>query len=294
MFRIQVFSTDVDKGVVDEALRITHNQSRKVRDRLPLNYARLTLDPQLLQEFGLDFRFILDALLVPSPLEDVPPPAPVLAPAPRTTLPPSTAPGLPPRVTRSTAAPAAESAHAPPPGPVLDLPTRSGKSTPTPKSATPPTDTPAGIPRNAPTPTPGATAVQRNHSPSAQPPSPMLAPVGRRTRSPFPPTSASTPSRPTTPSPLVPSRGTSGSMASLAPSFSSAQPALVSPVPVQAGIPSLALAPSRGGTMPLSVRGANPAPPPRSRERPGSAAGREREQRDRPPPVSVPRREGFF
>jgi len=31
MFRTQVFSTDVDKGVVDEALSMTHNQSRKVR-----------------------------------------------------------------------------------------------------------------------------------------------------------------------------------------------------------------------------------------------------------------------
>jgi chemotaxis methyl-accepting protein methylase len=31
MFRIQVFSTDVDQAVVDEALSITHNQSRKVR-----------------------------------------------------------------------------------------------------------------------------------------------------------------------------------------------------------------------------------------------------------------------
>ncbi|KAI0299949.1 hypothetical protein BC826DRAFT_994353 [Russula brevipes] len=241
MFRIQVFSTDVDKGVVDEALRITHNQSRK-----------------LLQEFGLDFRFILDALLVPNPLETVPPSVPVVAPAPRTTLPPSTAPGL------NHALRAAQQ-HQRPSRHRRHLPVH----TPTPVSATPPTDTPAGIPRNAPTPSPGATTVQRNHSPSAQPP------------------------RPTTPSPLVPSRGTSGSTAtgSLAPSTSAAQPALVSPVPVHAGIPPPARTPSRGGTMPLSVRGVNPAPPPRSRERPGSAAGRER---DRPPPVSVPRREGFF
>ncbi|KAH8982243.1 Cullin repeat-like-containing domain protein [Lactarius hatsudake] len=70
MFRIQVFCTDVDKSVVDEALSITHNQSRK-----------------LLQEFGLDFRFILDALLVPNPLENVPPQVPILAPAPRAPLP---------------------------------------------------------------------------------------------------------------------------------------------------------------------------------------------------------------
>ena len=34
MFRIQVFCTDVDQSVVDEALSITHNQSRKVCARL--------------------------------------------------------------------------------------------------------------------------------------------------------------------------------------------------------------------------------------------------------------------
>ncbi len=34
MFRIQVFSTDVDESVVEEALNITHNQSRKVRTQL--------------------------------------------------------------------------------------------------------------------------------------------------------------------------------------------------------------------------------------------------------------------
>ncbi|KAI0296328.1 Cullin repeat-like-containing domain protein [Multifurca ochricompacta] len=52
MFRIQVFSTDVEQSVVDEALSITHNQSHK-----------------LLEEFGLDFRFILDTLLVSQPAD---------------------------------------------------------------------------------------------------------------------------------------------------------------------------------------------------------------------------------
>ncbi|TFY54472.1 hypothetical protein EVG20_g9690, partial [Dentipellis fragilis] len=50
MFRRQVYSADVDQKTVTEALRITHSQSRK-----------------LLQEFGLDFRFLLDELLVPEP-----------------------------------------------------------------------------------------------------------------------------------------------------------------------------------------------------------------------------------
>ncbi|OJA09372.1 hypothetical protein AZE42_08542 [Rhizopogon vesiculosus] len=47
MFRKQVYSSDAQQGAVEEALKITHNQSRK-----------------LLQEFGLDFRFLLDELLV--------------------------------------------------------------------------------------------------------------------------------------------------------------------------------------------------------------------------------------
>jgi len=38
MFRIQVFSTDVDQAIVDEALSITHNQSRKVRPWLSSYY----------------------------------------------------------------------------------------------------------------------------------------------------------------------------------------------------------------------------------------------------------------
>jgi hypothetical protein len=43
MFRIQVFSTDVDESVVEEALNITHNQSRKVRAQLPPQINELTL-----------------------------------------------------------------------------------------------------------------------------------------------------------------------------------------------------------------------------------------------------------
>ncbi|KAG8219361.1 hypothetical protein J3R82DRAFT_278 [Butyriboletus roseoflavus] len=50
MFRKQVFSSDVDQPTVDEALKITHSQSRK-----------------LLQEFGLDFRYLLDELLAQHP-----------------------------------------------------------------------------------------------------------------------------------------------------------------------------------------------------------------------------------
>ncbi|OAX31585.1 hypothetical protein K503DRAFT_658925, partial [Rhizopogon vinicolor AM-OR11-026] len=50
MFRKQVYSSDAQQETVEETLKITHNQSRK-----------------LLQEFGLDFRFLLDELLVQDP-----------------------------------------------------------------------------------------------------------------------------------------------------------------------------------------------------------------------------------
>jgi len=50
MFRKQVYSSDVDQPTIDEALKITHSQSRK-----------------LLQEFGLDFRYLFDDLLAQHP-----------------------------------------------------------------------------------------------------------------------------------------------------------------------------------------------------------------------------------
>lgn len=49
-FRKQVYSSDAEQQTVKEALKITHSQSRK-----------------LLQEFGLDFRYLLDELLVQDP-----------------------------------------------------------------------------------------------------------------------------------------------------------------------------------------------------------------------------------
>ncbi|KAF7974912.1 hypothetical protein HWV62_11077 [Athelia sp. TMB] len=50
MFRKQVYTSDVEQNTVDEALRITYSQSKK-----------------LLQEYGLDFRFLMDELLVQHP-----------------------------------------------------------------------------------------------------------------------------------------------------------------------------------------------------------------------------------
>ncbi|KAF9225287.1 hypothetical protein BS17DRAFT_730632 [Gyrodon lividus] len=59
MFRKQVYSPDVDQQAIEEALRITYSQSRK-----------------LLQEFGLDFRYLLDDLLLANPKASLTPPVP--------------------------------------------------------------------------------------------------------------------------------------------------------------------------------------------------------------------------
>ncbi|TFY73945.1 hypothetical protein EWM64_g10067, partial [Hericium alpestre] len=68
MFRRQVYSSDVDEKTVAEALKVTHSQSRKVsRTLTDSNLPSHLSITQLLQEFGLDFRFLLDELLVPNP-----------------------------------------------------------------------------------------------------------------------------------------------------------------------------------------------------------------------------------
>ncbi|PPQ99518.1 hypothetical protein CVT24_005308 [Panaeolus cyanescens] len=53
IFRKQVYSKDVDPKVVQEAIQISQTQSRK-----------------LLQEYGLDFRYLLDEILVEHPKEE--------------------------------------------------------------------------------------------------------------------------------------------------------------------------------------------------------------------------------
>lgn len=71
IFRKQVYSKDVDEQVVEEAIAITQTQSRKVAHhfawipQLSLNRSIL----QLLQEYGLDFRYLLDDILLEHPKE---------------------------------------------------------------------------------------------------------------------------------------------------------------------------------------------------------------------------------
>jgi hypothetical protein len=70
MFKKQVFSSDVDQPTIDEALKITHSQSRKVCGFIHALHPLIAI--QLLQEFGLDFRYLLDDLLAQHPKPSIP------------------------------------------------------------------------------------------------------------------------------------------------------------------------------------------------------------------------------
>ncbi|KAI0370103.1 hypothetical protein BV20DRAFT_1044076 [Pilatotrama ljubarskyi] len=203
MFRKQVYSSDVDPATIDEAIQITHLQSKK-----------------LLEEYGIDFRFLLDNLLVEKPKESSRPPHfrthTERAPDPIHT--PASTP-----VRSRSPAPASSSAPSRSRTPIPAVP-------PLPPSANPP---PSAVPSLA-VPTPVSA------SPGRSPPS-------SRTRSPMP----------------IPPRTASAA------SFRSQTPT------------------NEGNGFMRPPRG-SPAPPPRSRDRPGSAAS------GRPPPVELPKRQGMF
>ncbi|KAI0652727.1 hypothetical protein C8Q79DRAFT_939095 [Trametes meyenii] len=197
MFRKQVFSTDVDPRTIDEAIQITHVQSKK-----------------LLEEYGIDFRFLLDNLLVESPHETSRPPP------------------------------------------------------------------------------------FRGHTEKA--PEPIYTPASTPVRSRSPALSSiSTPSRTRTPAPAVPplpSNPPPSAMPSLAvPTPISASPGRSSPSRMRSPVPPprTASAASFRSQTPTTESGAlrlprgSPAPPPRSRDRPGSSTGR-------PAPMELPKRQGMF
>jgi len=88
MFRKQVYTSDVDPKTVEGALAITYAQSKK-----------------LLEEFGLDFRFLLQELLAEKPKETARPrPAPARI-DPELFSPPTITPSPTPVRSRSPAAP---------------------------------------------------------------------------------------------------------------------------------------------------------------------------------------------
>ncbi|KAI0829081.1 hypothetical protein BC628DRAFT_1315984 [Trametes gibbosa] len=203
MFRKQVFSSDVDAQTIDNAIQITRVQSKK-----------------LLEEYGIDFRFLLDNLLVEKPREASRPP-PFRAHTERAPDPIHTPASTPVRSRSPANAPSTSSSSTP-------SRSRTPAVPPLPSSIPPPSAMPSLA-----VPAPVSAASPGRSSPSA---SRMRAP---------PPRTASVSS------------------------FSRSQ------TPTNDG--SALARPPRG----------SPAPPPRSRDRPGSAAGR-------PPPAELPRRQGMF
>lgn len=134
----------------------------------------------------------------------------------------------------------------------------------------------------------------RSHPEKTQTPihTPASTPV--RSRSPAVPTS--TPSRTRTPAPAMPPLPPPSSMPTLAlPTPVSASPSrspsrMRSPVPPPRTASAASFrsqTPTGEGNPLIRPPRGSPAPPPRSRDRPGSATGH-------PPPVELPRRQGMF
>ncbi|KAK0466198.1 exo84 subunit/exocyst complex component [Desarmillaria tabescens] len=259
VFRRQVFSSDVDPKVVEEALKITYSQSKK-----------------LLEDYGLDFRFLLEELLAENvqesetttkpaklDLQDIRITAPKLSKSSS-----KLSHSLTSSVSRRSPTPSASSAM-----------TQSSSSTSSGATTTAAGATPTALSSAPPsgyssasfyTPTPATGMFPPSQT--QMPPVPAL----RRARTPL--------------SSAMPTYGTS------TPPLSAPVPPvpLASPLPRRTRSPPPSASPLRPGTSnsirdrpPRSAK-ASPAPPPRSTNRPGSSAGH------RPPPVAVPSREGMI
>ncbi|KAG5635916.1 hypothetical protein H0H81_009678 [Sphagnurus paluster] len=302
-FRKQVFTSDVEPKVVEKALNVTYAQSKK-----------------LLQEYGLDFRFLFEDILVVNPKKSPKPvpsfsfqdhQLPKIEPAPsrrRAATPASNQP-----TTNQTSLPALQiDSLAPPaalrsgisPGSSSSLPSASSNhSTNSAYSIataalynTPNTSTiPASFnptPRDA-SRTPASAVPPRSRTPSSAAPPRSRTPVSAappRSRTPVsaaPPRSARTPAL----SPIPP--GSSSPAQQDTP--------VASPLPRRARSPPPSGSPFRPRERdeaqwsssdrerpPRDAR-SSPAPPPRSSNRPGSIS-----QTQRPPPVAVPQREGMI
>ncbi|KAF7307226.1 Exocyst complex component [Mycena indigotica] len=237
LFRRQVYSVDVDRKVVDEALMITRAQSKK-----------------LLQDYGLDFRFLFSDVLSENPKNNVTVPPNFTLKGHQVAKPPRHTPAA---LNLSIASSTSVSST------LLTAPLASSSSTSSfsnstatpiqpsasreqlPTREAPPRDTPSRS-NNRVLPTPAPLTIQPDL------PSPLVSPSPRRTRS--PPPSAGYLPRTTTP----------GLMGARERPPRSGRPAGITSPP------------------PVTPTG----PPPRSANRPGSAISR--------PPVALPQREGMF
>ncbi|KAJ7665460.1 nuclear mRNA splicing protein [Mycena polygramma] len=253
MFRRQVYSSDVDPKVVDDALKITYSQSKK-----------------LLQEYGLDFRFLFSDVLSEHPKDSV------MA-APTFTLRGHQV-AKPPRRTPASLNLTASNVVSPPPSNASSTTTASTAASAVPSTASvySSNTTPAASAF------PNSTRTERTYS-------------ERDTTRDTPPRSAFRngmgPSQ--TPLTIVPNL----------PPLASPTPRRTRSPPPSAGFPPVPMTPRTPGIMggrerpPRSMRGApSPgAPPPRSTNRPGSTLSTISSGQGRPPPVAVvPQREGMI
>ncbi|KAJ6575466.1 hypothetical protein B0H19DRAFT_1128810 [Mycena capillaripes] len=237
MFRRQVYSSDVDPKVVDDALKITYSQSKK-----------------LLQEYGLDFRFLFSDVLSEHPKDCV------------KTAPTFTLRGhqvaKPPRHTPASLNLTSSNIASPPP-PSSALPsTASVYSSNTTPAASASVSTPRDRDASTPTPLTSSRGAFRGGAPPSTAPltivpdlPPLVSPSPRRTRSPPPSAGLPIPSTPRTP-------GLMG--------------ARERPPRAVRGLPS-----------------PGAPPPPRSVNRPGSTLS-QGPGSGRLPPVAVPQREGMI
>ncbi|KAI0027216.1 hypothetical protein K488DRAFT_62297 [Vararia minispora EC-137] len=221
IFRKQVYSSDVEQKTIDEAYNITYLQHRR-----------------LLQEYGIDFRFLLDDLLLEHPKEK-PVPPPIVQPI-----------FDRPKFSASLSSSASSSNLRSP----RSIPTTS--SAPVSRSRTPVNYTAAPavsvVPPMPPLPPSGPS---RPTTPSARPTTPSSTAY---------PSTAS--ARPTTPSARSRPGSPTSPRISNTTSVSPTPMRTAAPVPIRPGAPTPTLSES------LRSR-ASPAPPPRSRDRPSSNAG---------------------
>ncbi|TFK56343.1 hypothetical protein OE88DRAFT_1649567 [Heliocybe sulcata] len=160
IFRKQVYTSDADPRAIDEALAITHTQSRK-----------------LLEEFGLDFRFLLSTLLSPDLGLRPKTPGP-FAPHPHVQIrapQPTKTPSTTPVGGRSPAFPAASSTSPVPPLPGMPpLPMTAPTPIP-PRMKSPVSRSAAGTPRVRGSPAPPPRSRDRPGSSGGHRPPPAVA-----------------------------------------------------------------------------------------------------------------------
>ncbi|KAG7452025.1 uncharacterized protein BT62DRAFT_1071208 [Guyanagaster necrorhizus] len=275
VFRRQVFSSDVDPKVVEEGLKITYSQSKKARIVITLTPLS-NIYSQLLEDYGLDFRFLLEELLAENVresetntkpaelnLQDIRIMPPKLSKSSSKLSPSLTSP-----ISRRSPTPSASSARTQSSSSTSSgATTTAASATPTALSSAPPSGY-SSASFYTPTPTTGVFLSSQTQMSSI----PALPRARTPLSSTIPAYGSNTPplSAPVLPVPFA------------------------SPLPRRTRSPPPSASPLRPGTSsstrerpPRSAK-ASPAPPPRSTNRPGSSTGH------RPPPVAVPSREGMI